>query len=420
MHAQDETKMVGTLLQVLPSIIRKVGDDLEIDVDFSESLRLYLENFDRTVIACPITTDIIDSGLRRCRRLKDLPMGNRIQFIPLPNAYSLGEFLRHYPVVRRLLKTEVEKADYLLFSPHGLVGDWPTVAAREAIKLQRPYVIDADVVYDDVAHAGWARDASWSGFVKKNLTLPLFRRSYRYCLAHASLALLQGQDVYDAYSPFSNNPHKVYHMPISKDEYISEAQLQNKLKGINRGRALRLCYVGRAIDMKGPLDWLKTLHQSIKNGVSLSATWLGDGSLLQNMRVTAKEFGIADYVKFPGYVSDRETILQTLKDADMFLFCHKTRESPRCLVEALTCGCPLIGYGSAYPKEIIAQRGGGRFAAVGDWNGLAGIVQDLDKNRDKLRELVQLSSASGRLYERDATMQLRIDLIKRHLRPATL
>jgi glycosyltransferase involved in cell wall biosynthesis len=315
------------------------------------------------------------------------------------------------------LKAEIENADYLVFSPHALVGDWPMVATREAIKLRRPYVIDADVVYDEVGKVGLARNASWKRIIKKNLVLPLFQRSHRYCLGHSSLALLQGQDVYDAYSPFSSNPHKVYHMPVSNEDYITEAQLQSKLESLDERKGLRICYVGRAIDMKGPMDWLKALHELNQNGVEIIATWLGDGSLLPTMRIMAENLGMTDYVSFPGYVSDRDEILQTLKNSDMFLFCHNTPESPRCLVEALASGCPLIGYGSAYPKEIVAQCGGGQFATVGNWKELANIVKDLDKNREKLRELIQRASASGRLYERDATMQRRIDLIKEYLRP---
>jgi glycosyltransferase involved in cell wall biosynthesis len=131
-----------------------------------------------------------------------------------------------------------------------------------------------------------------------------------------------------------------------------------------------------------------------------------------------ENLGIANNVQCPGFVSDREEILRTLKEADIFLFCHKTRESARCLGEALASGCPLIGYGSAYSKELVAQYGGGKFASVGDWKELANIVKDLDQNREKLRELVQSAAISGRLYERGVTLKNRIDLIKEYLAPA--
>jgi glycosyltransferase involved in cell wall biosynthesis len=208
-------------------------------------------------------------------------------------------------------------------------------------------------------------------------------------------------------------------MPISGDDYISPSRLQNKLDGVGQSKPLKLCYIGRAIDMKGPMDWLNAVHELIKSGVGVTAKWLGDGSLLEKMRATVENLGLNKYVAFPGYVSDRKEVLQTLQDSDVFLFCHKTPESPRCLVEALASGCPLVGYAGAYPQELVARYGGGGFATTGDWKGLASIVQDLDTNREKLRELVRSASISGRIYERDATMQNRIDLIDKYLKPVT-
>ena len=405
------------LLQVLPSVLISVCNELAIEVDCYESIRLYLDNFDQVTVACPVATQTSDSGLRRCRPVNDLPLKDRIRFIPLPNAYDLRGFISHYQSVKRLLKAEIEAADYLVFSPHSFIGDWPTVAAREAIKLSRPYVIEADVVYGEVARVGWARAPFWKQFIRKNAVLPLLQRIHRYCLKHSNLALLQGQDVYDAYSPFCQNAHKVYHMPISKEDYITNSQLQMKLNALDENRPLRISYVGRVIDMKGPLDWLEVLCRVMERGVAIDAKWLGDGSLLPKMRAAAENLGIADKVRFVGYVSDREKILQTLRDLDIFLFCHKTPESPRCLVEALASGCPLIGYGGGYPRELTAERGGGQFASVDNRVELADLVTALNENRGKLREMIRAASASGELYERDATMQQRIELIKQYLGP---
>lgn len=410
--------MEGHLLQVLPSVMSELDGELAIEFDACESMRLYLDTFETVTLACPATQELGDSSLRRRRRVRDLPWGNRLRLLRLPEAYRLDQFLLHYLAVKRSLRAEIDAADYLIFSPHTLLGDWPTVAVREAVKLKRPYTIEADVVYDKVHEIDWIHGAKWKHAIKKAVMLPLFQYSHRYCLAHSSLALLQGQDVYDAYSPFCTNPHKVYHMPISKEDYITDVELHDKLEGItDKSQPLRICYVGRCIDMKGPADWVNTLSELIKSDVEIDATWLGDGSLLPNMQAMAQDLGIADHVNFGGYVSDRAEIFRALKQSDLFLFCHKAPESPRCLVEALASGTPLIGYGSSYPKDLIARHGGGRFATVGDWKGLAQIVKDLVSNREELRQLVQSASAAGRHYERDATMQHRIDLIKQYLRP---
>jgi glycosyltransferase involved in cell wall biosynthesis len=323
--------------------------------------------------------------------------------------------LRHYQQVRELLKHEIEQADYLLFSAYALIGDWAIVATHEAVKLRRKYGLDADVVYDKRAELSWDRPEERFRLAKLKLLLPLFRRMYRYCLEHSALALLQGQDVYDAYAPFCRNPHKVYHMPVSEEDYITNAQMQQKLSLLSEARPLRLCYVGRCIEIKGPWDWLRVLHGLMANKVEFRAEWLGDGSLLPKMRAMAAELGVADYVQFQGYVGRRDDILETLRSADMFLFCHKTPESPRCLVEALVSGCPLVGYGSAYPRDLVAEHGGGDFVEIGDCQGLVEKVKRLNDNRQKIRALIKAAGDSGRLFERDATMQRRIDLIVRYL-----
>ncbi len=96
-----------------------------------------------------------------------------------------------------------------------------------------------------------------------------------------------------------SNPHKISsNISVNKEDLITEEELQNKLDGLDQTRPLKLCYAGRAIEMKGPMDWLKTVHELIKRGVRINATWLGDGSLLSSMRTTAEALEISDYVSF--------------------------------------------------------------------------------------------------------------------------
>jgi glycosyltransferase involved in cell wall biosynthesis len=404
--------MAGRLLQVLPSVVTLVNGELELEIDFCEGLRLCLDNFDEVCVACPVTTDVRNSGLRRSLRLKDLPFRQRVNLLTLPNGYNLRDFLTSYASVRKVIQREIQKADYLVFSPHTLIGDWPTVAVREAIKMNRRYVIDADVVYADVAEVSWTKLKPWKRLVNELIITPIFLRQHRYSLKHSSAALLQGQDVFDAYARYCSNPRKVYHMPVSGADYVGDGELQDKLLSLRESRPLRIVYVGRTIEMKGPIDWLKTLHAAKQSGASFIATWLGDGSMLPEMRRTAESLGLGADVIFQGYVSDRDEIFRALRQSDIFLFCHKTPESPRCLIEALASGCPLVGYGSSYPRELVAQNGGGEFTDIGDWQELARIVADLSNRRDKVRELIRQARTSGRLFERDATMQQRIDLIK--------
>jgi colanic acid/amylovoran biosynthesis glycosyltransferase len=402
------------VLNVVPPILRDLGQGLEVDVDFVEVLGIYLEHFRSMAVACPVrTSDIEGSGLERCRPVTDLAWGpTRLKFIPLPTATRPIKFLRHLSPVRRTLRREILAAEYLVVTPYSLFGDWPTVAIREAILRDIPYVIEADGVHSDIMRMRANNGPQWKRIVKKNILIPLFELSHEYCLKHSALAVFQGQDVFNAYAPLCRNPYKLnHHIPIYPGEHITHEELEAKLTRIRGGEPLKLCYVGRAVDMKAPLQWMETLHALSSLGVSFNASWLGDGPLLQAMREKASSHGLRN-ITFAGYISDRASVLRVMKDAHLFLFTHITLESARILGEALACGCPLVGYGSAYPADLVATHGGGTFTDIGDAYGLAKKVKLLNDDRRVLTSLVRAAAISGRDFNRPAELHKRANIVK--------
>jgi glycosyltransferase involved in cell wall biosynthesis len=135
---------------------------------------------------------------------------------------------------------------------------------------------------------------------------------------------------------------------------------------------------------------------------------------MPEMKREATNMGMEAKIHFPGPVG-RPEIISALKKSDIFLFCHKIGESPRCLGESLAAGCALVGYGTEYPRGLVADRGGGEFADMDDWEELVNLIVSFDRNRQQLRQLTEAAAASGRLLDRDVAMQKRIDLIKTYL-----
>jgi len=70
-----------------------------------------------------------------------------------------------------------------------------------------------------------------------------------------------------------------------------------------------------------------------------------------------------------------------------------------------------------YPRELVETPGGGQFLAISDWCGLADMLMTLACDRTRIREFVPSARALRLLYDRDATMLRRIDLIKENGRP---
>jgi glycosyltransferase involved in cell wall biosynthesis len=397
---------------VIPSTVRLVGRVYEVERDYANNLRVYLRNFNHVTFACPVSPSTTYSILKSqpISQIKDC---NRLTYIPLPAAYREDKFLINYLSTRAILKREIQKADYLLFSPHAKY-DWPTLSAELAIKLKRKYCMESD--FDHRSVGNFVLKTKPFG-IKKLRTLfwtNSFLGQVDRCFVNSSVALLQGQDVFDAYKTVAPNPRKVLNVQVSSEDYIPAAELQSKLGKINKGNAITIAYAGRMIEMKGPLDWISTVHTIIESGVKLHATWFGDGPLMPEMRREVERLGIGRNVTLAGTVT-REELMLCLRRTDIFLFCHKTGESPRCLSEALAAGCLLVGYGSPFPRDLVANHGGGEFARSGDWKMLASIVVSLNGDRPRLKQLVESAAASGRKLDRDTAMQERIDLIKRYL-----
>lgn len=400
----------GRLLLVIPTVVRRANGRFEVDADFSNNLRIYLANFAHVTFACPIASDRESGNIVRSLPIETLPDRTRLTFVELPYTYREDRYLRHYLGIRKLLRREIAAADYLLFSPHANY-DWPTFAARLAIEMNRKYDVEFDLAYDAVLRFHLAAMPPGLRKARKKLWTYLLSRSIRRCLAHSSLALLQGQDVFEAYKNFAPNARKVLNVQVSATDRIPPAQLEAKLAHIRARAPLTVSYAGQMIARKGPMDWLKAVHCAVTRGARLRATWFGGGELMPMIKEEIARLGMQDDVVIAGLVG-REEIMNRLRTTDLFLFCHKTAESPRNLGEALAAGCPLVGYETAYSRDLVAEHGGGEFVAMDDWEGLAERLVSLDRDRERLARLVAAAAESGRCLDRDTAMQGRVDLIR--------
>lgn len=133
--------------------------------------------------------------------------------------------------------------------------------------------------------------------------------------------------------------------------------------------------------------------------------------MLEDMRAEVSARQIPG-LRLDGPITVREELLSELKAAHIFLFCHKTLESARILGEALACGAPLVGYGSAYPADLVSPHGGGIFSEVGDVASLAQTIQELNRDRERLAQLVEAAARSGRDIDRAVALRRRVELVK--------
>jgi glycosyltransferase involved in cell wall biosynthesis len=165
--------------------------------------------------------------------------------------------------------------------------------------------------------------------------------------------------------------------------------------------------------MKAPLEWLKAIAAARDLSAPIRAVWLGDGPLREEAQAEVKRLHLNESVVLPGFVSDRSELLKALKTANIMLFTHVTPESPRCLLESLIAGTPIVGYQNMFAEELTSSLGGGRFVAIHDWESLGNLIADLVSDRSELRQLTIEAAQNGQRFSDVKVFAERSELISR-------
>jgi glycosyltransferase involved in cell wall biosynthesis len=402
----------NSLLLVTHVAVRRGAFGLQIDDQTAAGIAQWCRYFDR-VTYFGILQDSEDNSSSSTVwvDLADVDGADRCELRALPRGYRLGQMLRQSHRVHKLLKNAVATHAHLCFTIGGLVGDWPAIAAFEARAQRRKYAAWIDRVEPSII-----RNRLQGGPVLKRaaaaIMLPIMEKYTIRILSRSTVALLQGRDTFDHYASWAPNPHCTYDTHTHVRDEISGDALARKQACIESGEPLKIIYVGRAAPMKGPLDWIAVMDKLHHMKVPFRATWIGDGAALGQMRARIDELGLMHVIDLAGFEGDRDKLLGAMRGSDLLVFCHKTPESPRCLVEALVSGCALAGYESAYPKGLVEDRGGAVFATQDDIVSLAGHIGNLHRDRGALAGLVSNAAASGRLYNEDAVYAHRAKLMQ--------
>lgn len=376
-----------------------------------DGLRLWLDHYDRLILLIPESDRPAPPSWVPLEHVG--PALARIEIVALPEAWRPDRFLRALPAALPRIRDAIGRADWLGFAIGGLVGDWGSVAAWQAGKMGKPYYIWTDRVESEVIRRT-LHNLPWRRRLKTRVELPLMRWAERALIRRAALGLFHGRETYDAYAPFCRNAHVVHDIHLKPEDRIGASALAAKVAAAAEG-PLRIVYAGRADPMKGARDWVAVLERLAALGVDFTATWLGDGPERAAMAARVAAGPLAGRVALPGFLADRDGLLAALRAAHLLMFCHLTPESPRILIEALISAAPIVGYGSAFPADLIAGHGGGLLVAAGAQDALAQAVAGLDRDRGRLADLIARAASDGAGFDGPTVFAHRAELIRTHL-----
>lgn len=398
----------SALLLVLPLIAYQRGAALFIDDQAANGLSQWLRHFERVTLCVKVVAgeppeDFVE--------IDEQEFAGRLSLEVLPQGWTPAAHLRAYRAVRRRLGELIDRHDYLQFALQGGWGDWSTLGIRLATARGRKCSVWTDRVESEVLRAEAARSSGLRR-LSRQVNAAVARHNEAKAVRLATLGLFHGKDTFDRFGPHSRQPFLVHDIHLKPDDRIGEAELAAKLDACGTG-PLRIVYAGRAHPDKGVMDWIAVLHRVHRAGVAIEAQWFGQGPELEQARDRVRQLGLADLVEFPGAVFDREELLAHLRAAQVMLFCHLTPESPRCLIEALAAGTPIVGYRSSYSEDLIAEHGGGVLTEM-DPEPLARQVIDLARDRAALAALIGNAARDGHAMNDEAVFEHRASLMKQY------
>jgi glycosyltransferase involved in cell wall biosynthesis len=403
------------LLLVLPVPFKKDADGrLLCEEQATNGIDQWAEHFSHVTVAAPVLREELQHGASTVlwRNPETLRHRDKVTLVPLPMAYTPVAFATLFAQGRRTLLEHIARNRFLSFGIGGLIGDWAALGARLAQARRLPYSIHTDRVEHELVFK-LASQKSPLRRLKAQLVGRSMRAYHRGIIRGCTLGLWHGSDCFLAYSPWGRENHLIHDIHLKPADVISAAELAAKEQSATRGR-LRIAYAGRLDPMKAPLEWLRALGAARDLGVEFEAVWLGDGPLHDDFHACLDQLGLRDKVRAPGFISERATLLAELRRAHVFVFTHVTPESPRCLLEALISGSPIVGYKSAFAEELTADRGGGAYVPVGDWQVLGAKIAELAGNRSKLAGLIAEAAENGSRFNDEVVFRERSELIRRY------
>lgn len=136
--------------------------------------------------------------------------------------------------------------------------------------------------------------------------------------------------------------------------------------------AVRIVMVGRFEEQKDQRLLIEALGELAEFDWRL--TFIGDGPLQEGCGRRASELGIADRVRFAGYLSAVE---DELPRHDVFALISNWEGFPRSILEAMRCGLPVIASDVGGSREAVLDGVTGRVVARGDRDGLVEALAEL-------------------------------------------
>ena len=141
-------------------------------------------------------------------------------------------------------------------------------------------------------------------------------------------------------------------------------------------------YCGRLSEAKNPLGLINAWKTVAKEISSAQLLIVGDGELMNDTVALVRTHNLEDTVVFAGM---QKFPVDFYQSADLFVLPSHREGLSNALLEALSCGLPVVSTQVSGSIDIVEQNNVGKLVKIGDMKAFSDEIINLYKNK-KLRE----------------------------------
>jgi glycosyltransferase involved in cell wall biosynthesis len=182
--------------------------------------------------------------------------------------------------------------------------------------------------------------------------------------------------------------------------------------------ALVVLFCAKFQPWKRPQDALRAFARADVPGPGSFIVFAGTGPLSTSLKTEAESLGVAERVRFLGFVNQTQ-LPEVYKASDLLVLPSQYDACPAVVCEAMLCGCPVAISNEVRGRfDIVAHGKTGFIFPCGDIPALAKILSVALADRANLGELGRAATARMETWSPRENVEATIEAVERAIRSA--
>jgi len=292
-------------------------------------------------------------------------------FVGVPNFKTL-QGLRDIKMAEKIISKTVIECDCLIARLPSEIGN---IAIKYAKRLNKPYLVEV---------VGCAWDGSWNhgSVIGKALAPVSYFRNRRNIRKSRYTSYITKEFLQSRYSSYGDTCI-LPNVDIKKVEDEVIVNRLEKIENMSRKSEIVFGLVGSLdVDYKGHKTVIKAFSLIKDKIPEFRIEFLGKGNAERWIKL-AKEYGVSENTNFIGTLPSGEAVYRWMDRIDISLQPSSAEAQGRCIIEAMSRGCPVIASKVGGIVELIDHNW---LISSGDYVELSNKILKLIEDKEVLKQ----------------------------------